>query len=305
MNRFAVRFLALSALTLALTGSAFGQDKFLDKIQQALPTKATAEPKAKRKVLIYSKTAGFRHSSIPVGTKAFVLMGDKTGAYLAEATEDPSYFAPEKLNQFDAVIMLNTTGDCLRPAFEKGNKDAEAKAKELEETYKKSLKAFVEGGKGLMGTHSATDTYHNWEAYNKMMGGTFDGHPWHTKVPVKNLEPKHPLNAAFDGKDFEITDEIYQFRPHTGLPTERTFLLALDTNTMDVSKGKRKDKLYPVSWVATYGKGRTFYCSLGHREEIYFNPAILNHYLAGLQYVLGDLPAPAIATPTESTSSSK
>ena len=153
-----------------------------------------------------------------------------------------------------------------------------------------------------MGVHSATDTYHQRGAYNKMMGGTFAGHPWHTKVPVKNLDPKHPLNAAFDGKDFEITDEIYQFRDDTGLPTERTFLLALDTKVMDVSKGNRKDGLYPVSWVATYGKGRTFYCSLGHREEIYMNPTIVKHYLAGLQYILGDFSAPATATPTATVS---
>jgi hypothetical protein len=158
---------------------------------------------------------------------------------------------------------------------------------------KKSFEDFVAGGKGLMGTHSATDTYHGWKAFNKMMGGTFAGHPWHEKVPVKNLAPDHPLNAAFDGKDFEIADEIYQFRGDTALPNERKFLLALDTNKMDVSKGNRKDGLYPVSWVSTYEKGRTFYCSLGHREEIYFNPMILKHYLAGLQYVLGDLPADA------------
>jgi type 1 glutamine amidotransferase len=260
------------------------QDKFLDKIMQALPEKAPVQPKQPRKVLIYSKTAGFRHSSIPVGVKAITMMGDKTGAYTAHATEDESYFEPDKLKTFDAVFMLNTTGDCFKP---KGGD------KEREEVYKKSLAEFVSSGKGLIGVHSATDTYHGWKDYNKMMGGTFAGHPWHTKVPVKNLEPSHPLNAAFGGKDFEITDEIYQFRADTALPTDRKFLLSLDTGKMDVSKGNRKDGLYPVSWVATFGKGRTFYCSLGHREEIYWNPAILKHYLAGLQYVLGDLPADA------------
>lgn len=300
MPRFFVRSAISAALALVLGAGVFAQDKtdkYLEKIQQALPEKAPAEPKAKRKVLIYSKTAGFRHSSIPVGTRTFVLMGDKTGAYMAVATEEPEFFAPEKLKTFDAVVMLNTTGNCLRPAADKSDKNAI----ELEEIYKNSLENFVAGGKGLMGTHSATDTYHKWEAYNKMMGGTFAGHPWHTKVPVKVLEPKHPLNAAFEGKDFEIVDEIYQFRADTGLASERTMLLSLDTDKMDVSKGSRKDQTYPVSWAATYGQGRTFYCSLGHREEIYHNPTILKHYLAGLQYVLGDLPAPALATPRVSS----
>ncbi|MBX9680866.1 MAG: ThuA domain-containing protein [Gemmataceae bacterium] len=293
------RLLAVFALALGaclMQNPATAQEKYLDQINKALPEKAPAEAKAKRKVLVYSKTAGFRHSSIPVGVRAFTLMGDKTGAYIVEATEDPSYFAPEKLKSFDAVIMLNTTGDCLRPAADKNDKDAQAKARDLEELYKKSLHQFVLSGKGLMGTHSATDTYGGWKAYNKMMGGTFNGHPWTQKVPVKNLAPSHPFNAAFEGKDFNIDDEIYQFRADGGLESERLILLALDTKTMDVSKGNRKDGTYPVSWCATYGKGRTFYCSLGHREQIYFNPQILKHYLAGLQYVLGDLEAPSKAT---------
>src|SRR5262249_15837661 len=254
-----------------------------------------AKPKQARKLLIFSKTAGFRHDSIPIGTRAIIMMGDKTGAYTAFHTEDASFFEPDKLKTFDAVFMLNTTGDCLRL-----KSAAKEDAQKREEMLKKSLIDFVSGGKGLIGVHSATDTYHKWKDYNHMMGGVFAGHPWHEKVPIKNLEPKHPLNAAFDGKDFEITDEIYQFTLETAQPTERKFLLALDVEKMkNAEKGNRKKVgPYPISWVSTYGKGRTFYCSLGHRQEIYWNPAILKHYLAGIQYVLGDLDADA--TPTTS-----
>lgn len=288
----AMRFVSGCALAAAIAFPAVGQKPdMIEKVTKALPEQPPAKPKEKRKLLIFSKTAGFRHGSIGVGTKAIAMMGDKTGAYTAVITEDESFFEPEKLKAFDAVFMLNTTGDCLKV---KGG-DPKA-AKEREEMLKKSLADFVASGKGLAGCHSATDTYHGWKDYNKMMGGTFAGHPWHTKVPVKNLEPKNPINAAFDGKDFEITDEIYQFRADTALPTDRKFLLALDTQKMDVSKGNRKDGLYPVSWVSSFGKGRTFYCSLGHREEIYWNPTILKHYLAGIQHVLGDLDADA--TPT-------
>jgi uncharacterized protein len=267
--------------------------QFLDRITKALPDAAPARPKQRRKLLIYSRTASFRHPSIPVGVKAITLMGDKTGAYLAQHTEDESFFEPEKLKAFDAVLMLNTTGDCLRP---RGGSSEEADR--AEDLLKKSLIDCVSGGKGLVGVHAATDTYHRWKEYNQMMGGAFDGHPWTKKVPIKNLEPAHPLNAMFDGKDFEINDEIYQFRLDTALPTERKFLLSLDTAKMDdAGKGNRKqDGPYPISWVSTYGEGRTFYCSLGHREEIYCNPAILKHYLAGIQYALGDLDADA--TPT-------
>lgn len=267
--------------------------RFLDRITKALPDAAPAKPKARRKLLIYTRTAGFRHSSIPVGVQAITMMGDQTHAYLAYHTEDESFFAPEKLKTFDAVFMLNTTGDCLRP---KGDNAEEVKRRE--EELKKSLVDFVQGGKGLMGVHAATDTYHNWKAYNQMMGGVFAGHPWTKLVPIKNLEPTHPLNAMFDGKDFEINDEIYQFTLTSALPTERKFLLALDTSKMpDARRGIRKEAgPYPISWVSTYGKGRTFYCSLGHREEIYCEPAMLKHYLAGIQYVLGDLDVDASPT---------
>jgi type 1 glutamine amidotransferase len=176
----------------------------------------------------------------------------------------------------------------------------------VEELLKNSLADFVSSGKGLAGCHSATDTYGGWKVYNQMMGGAFAGHPWTQKIPVKNLEPKNPLNAAFDGMDFEINDEIYQFRADTAQPTDRKFLLSMDTSKMseaDVKKGGRKDGLYPISWLSTYGKGRTFYCSLGHNDSIYMNPLILRHYLAGIQYVLGDLEADA--SPTVKASAGK
>jgi type 1 glutamine amidotransferase len=302
MMRFVWSSATVFALTLSLLSGTNAQDKkkddkkkddkAVDKVVAALPDKAPAQPKQARKILIFSRTAGFRHGSIPTGARAISMMGEKTGAYTALHTEDESIFEPEKLKVFDAVFMLNTTGDCLRP---KEGKDGKT-AKELEEIYKKSLEDFVSNGKGLIGVHSATDTYHNWKAYNKMMGGTFDGHPWHKNVPVKNLEPGNPVNAAFDGKDFEVVEEIYQFRADTALPTDRKFLLILDTSKMDVSAGKRKDNLYPVSWISPYGKGRTFYCSLGHNDHIFWNPMIMKHYLAGIQYALGDLEADA--TPT-------
>jgi type 1 glutamine amidotransferase len=126
-----------------------------------------------------------------------------------------------------------------------------------------------------------------------MMGGAFNGHPWHEAVPIRLLDKDHPLNKVFGGEGFTITDEIYQFRDDTANPTERRFLLTLDPGWDGLKKGQRKDGIFPVSWISKYGEGRTFYCSLGHRDEIYYDPVILQHYLAGFQYVLGDLDADA------------
>jgi type 1 glutamine amidotransferase len=255
----------------------------ITKIDGALPQDAPAKPKQARKVLVFSKTAGFRHGSIEVGVEAMKRMGAATGAFEVTATEDESFFEPDKLKGFDAVIMLNTTGEVFK-GEEEGREDR----------LKASLVEFVKGGKGLIGMHSATDTYKNWKEYNDMMGGAFNAHPWHEKVRLKNLDPNHPLTKAFGGKSFEVTDEIYQFREDTASPDERRMLLSLSGEIEDTGKGKYgKDGLYPISWCDDYGDGRIFYCSLGHRDEIYWNPVVLQHYLAGIQFALGDLEADA------------
>ena len=157
-----------------------------EKIAEGVPKSAPAKPTKPRKVLVFSKTAGFRHGSIPTGVEAMKQMGKSTGAFEVTATEDDSYFEPETLNKFDAVLFLNTTGEVFK-----------SKEAGREDRLKKSLVDFVKSGKGLIGTHSATDTYKNWKDFNDMMGGAFAGHPWHTIIIGKKLEPNHPLNASF------------------------------------------------------------------------------------------------------------
>ncbi|MDE0934354.1 MAG: ThuA domain-containing protein [Mariniblastus sp.] len=301
MNHVCIRSFFGGAVALLLffsAGVGFAQlfevkPAVVEKIEKALPKSSPAKPKKPRKVLVFSKTSGFRHGSIPVGAKSIVMLGEKTGAFEAVHSEDDSMFEPESLNQFDAVIMLNTTGKLFLPKPMPKDPAEKAKALEREKRLKKSLVDFVKGGKGLAGTHSATDTYKNWKEYNDMMGGAFDGHPWHEPVPVRLLDASHPLNKVFKGEGFTITDEIYQFREDTAKPSDRRLLLTLDPGFKKLNKGKRKDRNYPISWIDKYGEGRIFYCSLGHRDEIYYNPVILEHYLAGFQYAIGDLDADA------------
>src|SRR4051812_782660 len=115
--RITIFFLVAAVLcggSMAFTGSepVFAQGgSVVEKIDKAMPDKAPATPKAKRKILIFSKTAGFRHGSIATGIRALTAMGEKTGAFLVLSTEDESYFEPGKLKGFDAVLMLNTTGE--------------------------------------------------------------------------------------------------------------------------------------------------------------------------------------------------
>jgi type 1 glutamine amidotransferase len=271
MNHVCLRSFFVGAAVLLLVFSAdvgFAQlfeveSAVVEKIEKALPKSSQAKPKKPRKVLIFSKTSGFRHGSIPVGAKSIVMLGEKTGAFEAVHSEDDSMFEPESLNQFDAVIMLNTTGKLFLPKPMPKDPAEKAKALEREKRLKKSLVDFVSGGKGLAGTHSATDTYKDWKEYCDMMGGAFDGHPWHEPVPIRLLDASHPLNKVFKGEGFTITDEIYQFREDTANPSDRRFLLTLDPGFKKLSKGKRKDGNYPISWIDKYGEGRIFYWGVG------------------------------------------
>lgn len=278
------------------------------KIAESLPEGPVTTPNQPRHVLIYSKTLGFRHGSIPTGAKAFQMLGEKTRAFTAVHSEDPAMFDADNLNQFDAVVMLNTTGDCLAPR--KG--DLSVEEKETLEQRKENLREFVKNGKGLLGVHSATDTFYSWKLYGDMIGGWFTGHPWHTNVPLKVDSPNHPLTSMFDANNgFEIKDEIYQFAPRGDKSSYNGYqpysrdnlrvLLSLNTDKFDVSKGARNDDDYAISWIRDFGDGRVFYSVLGHNDFIFWHPVVLQHYLAGLQFVIGDLDADA--TPSGSTES--
>lgn len=251
----------------------------LAKIKAALPNSATVEPKQPRKLLVFTLCKGFVHRSIPYGAEALRLMGEQTGAYEAVISEDPEMFRPENLEQFDAVCMLNTTGELWDDA-----------------ALKESLLAFVRGGKGIVGIHAATDCFYNWADFGEMMGGYFNGHPWNANdtVTVKIDDPGHPVNQVFRGMGFEITDEIYQLKDHPYSRSVLRVLLSLDTAKTDMTKkglSRGVDGDYAVAWVRSYGQGRTFYCSLGHNEMTYWNPKVLQHYLDGIQFALGDLAA--------------
>ncbi len=265
----------------------------LEKINAALPAQVAATPQQPRRLLVFSKTSGFRHDSIPVGVKAITLLGERTGAFSVVHSEDDAVFEPQSLQQFDAVLMLNTTGEVFRPQRLSDDPDQRQAALQREQRLQESLVNFVRSGKGLAGIHSATDTYRDWKEYNDMMGGAFVSHPWHMEVPVRVLDPDHPLLQVFGGKGFTVVDEIYQFRNDTAKPTERRMLLSLAPDWEGLKKGSRDDDFYPISWIDRYGQGRVFYCSLGHRDEIFHNPEVMTHYLAGLQFALGDLAANA------------
>lgn len=267
----------------------------LKKITDALPKAAYIKPLGQRRLLVFTLTRGFRHSSIPHGIEALRRMGDQTGAFEVIASEDPAVFESESLKRFDGVCLLNTTGELFTGGdLDKLSSEERKKAVEQDYRLKQSLLAFVRGGKGLIGIHSATDTFYKWPEYGDMIGGYFDGHPWNEQVTLKVMDPGNPVTQMFNFETFKIADEIYQLKDPYSKGRVHP-LLSLDPASVDLKKPgvNRRDGDFAVSYVREYGKGRVFYCSLGHREEIYWSPTVLAHYLAGIQFALGDLSAPA------------
>ena len=257
-------------------GARAPTDEEGSKIFAALPDKPLTRPVKERKILVFSKCNGFAHSSIPLAKRTIKLMGEKTGAFDTVFSEEITDFNADNLARFDAVLFNNST----RLKFE-------------DPALRKALLFFVRNGKGIIGIHAATDSFYEWPEGAAMMGGLFDGHPWGAggTWAVKLDEPDHPLNRSFEQKGFVIKDEIYQIRGPYSRDTHRV-LLSLDMSSsrnLQVKGIKRDDKDFAISWIKRAGRGRVFYCSLGHNHEIFWNPAVLSHYLAGIQYALGDL----------------
>ena len=292
-------------LSFAVCSSASGREEKMPKaeeikkIEQALPKKATAVPKKPRKLLVFNRTVGYRHSSIPYAARALEIMGRRTGAFEVVQSEDMSVFLPENISQFDAVCFNSSSKlDFSDPNLRRGLLD------------------FIKNGGGFVGIHGATSNFRDWPEAAEMIGGIFDNHPWHAKGTwkVKIEDPDHPLMAAFKdrytqivdaddpnhtvladfaGTTFKINEEIYRTK-FVNLRKNCRVLMGLDmTDPVNLgAKGVRPtDKDIPISWVRSFGKGRVFYCSFGQNHHIFWNPVLLQHYLDGIQFALGDLPA--------------
>jgi type 1 glutamine amidotransferase len=259
-------------------------DKELEQIAAALPQTATARPAKTRRLLVFYRCDGFVHGSINRGNAALEMIGEKTGAFETVVSKDMAMFDAGALEQFDAVMFNNTT----RLAFD----DAEQRA---------ALMDFVKQGKGVCGIHAATDNFYSWPEAAAMMGGLFAGHPWGGggTWAVQIEEPQHPINKAFGGKGFWIKDEIYKMKDPYSRENLR-ILVGLDMGKKENKPG-RDDGDNAISWVREFGQGRVFYCSLGHNNHIFWTPPVLQHYLDGIQFAMGDLKADA--TPSAELSS--
>ena len=226
-------------------------------------TSAASSQDAPR-VLVFSKTAGFRHSSIETGVAAMRKLGDEN-RFAVDATEDASVFTDRNLRRYGAVVFLNTTGDVL---------DAR---------QQDALERYVQAGGGWVGIHSATDTEYEWPWYGRLAGAYFASHPNNPNVrrgTFRVVDPNHPATQGLPSR-WERDDEFYNFKSIS--PDIRVLVDIDETSYEGGTNGAR----HPMSWFQEYSGGRAFYTNMGHTEATFAEPLFLRHLLGGLRWAMG------------------
>ncbi|RPD39202.1 ThuA domain-containing protein [Chitinophaga barathri] len=215
--------------------------------------------KAKPRLLVFSKTAGFRHDCIPVAKLAMIQLGARNG-FDVDTTEDASVFNTKNLKQYKAVMFLNTTGDVLN-----------AEQQTVMESY-------IKKGGGYIGVHAATDTEYEWPWYNQLVGAYFLSHPHQQTATLQVVNREHPATRHLDAS-WVRKDEWYNFK---SIVPGLNVLIKIDESSY---QGGKNGNDHPMSWYREFDGGRTFYTELGHTKESYKEEAFLKHVLGGIEYV--------------------
>jgi type 1 glutamine amidotransferase len=274
---------------IAMTGTAMTPEE-IDQVRQAMPDEPLIRPAKTRRILVFSLSWGYKHESIPWGRTMFRIMAEKTGAFEPVFSDDPAMFEPESLHRFDAVLFNNTNNEIFLPEdYDSLSVAGQNEADRYDALLKKSFAEYLAGGGGLAVIHAGVASFREWPEFGEIIGARFDNHPWITAT-LKKEDPAHLLVRAFPEDRFEVTDEIYQMKDPWSRERCRV-LLSVDTSRTDMTVPgiHRTDGDFAISWIKTYGKGRVFYCALGHQKHIFWDRAVLMHLLDGIQFATGDL----------------
>jgi type 1 glutamine amidotransferase len=222
----------------------------------------TMNPDASFSILVFSKTAGYRHESIEAGIAALRALGAQHG-FQVQTTEASESFDDEGLAQHQVVVFLNTTGDVLQPAQEA------------------AFQRFIRRGGGFVGIHSATDTEYDWPWYGALVGAYFKGHPRIQEARLQVIRDDHPSTRGLPG-EWVRRDEWYNFREDPS-PNVTTLVLLDETSYTGGTMSTR----HPVAWYHEYDGGRAWYTALGHTVESYAEPLFRAHLLGGIRWAAG------------------
>jgi type 1 glutamine amidotransferase len=215
------------------------------------------------RILVTTRTTGFRHDSIADGIRALARLSTQHG-WEFEATEDPASFHGATLARSDVVVFLNTNGNVL------------------DERGREALASFVRSGKGFVGVHGAAATEPDWPWYAGLVGATFRAHPAVQPASLSVVDAEHPATRHLP-KSWRRTDEWYGF---DALPrAEARVLLALDETSYEPGEGAMGSD-HPAAWCHEYDGGRAFYTALGHTKGSYEEPLYLEHLAGGVAWAL-------------------
>jgi type 1 glutamine amidotransferase len=265
------------------------------KIESLAPEKATFPFKSKKKVLVFSLHTGFWHWVNPHTEAMFKILGEKSGAFEVSSSTDLGMMEKDKLKEFDMIVFNNTNSKpTYRNLFvdklsENEGMDSVAvwkKAAELE----KNVIDYVKKGGGLFVIHGANTTLNNSIGFSKLVGGSFDYHPKQQPIHVRLAVPQHPLAQAFPADGFVHTDEPYFYK---NAYAELDFKPLLYFNNAEIEGQKEGQELTEgvtyVAWIRKEGKGHVFYSSASHNSQSFENPDLLQFFLDGMQYLVGDV----------------
>jgi uncharacterized protein len=216
----------------------------------------------KKKILVFSKTAGYRHASaISSGKKYLLELGEKN-KFGVDTTEKADVFTPENLKQYSAVVFLCTTGNVLN------------------DEQQKAFEQFIKKGGGYVGLHSAADTEYDWPWFGELTGAYFKSHP-RQQDAVFNITDENNIATAHLPKVWKRFDELYNWK---WIGTDLKILITIDETSY--TGGANGDN-HPMAWYHEFDGGRGFYTALGHDNKSWEDPLYLEHVLGGIKYAMG------------------
>jgi cytochrome c len=239
------------------------------------------------RILIFSKTAGFRHSSIDEGIAAIKLLGEQNGFHV-DAAEESTLFTDAVLAKYDAVVWLSTTSDVLNDA------------------QQAAFERYIRAGGGYAGIHSAADTEYLWPWYGQLVGGYFRNHP----NGLPGQQGGRPATVLVEDGAHHSTrhlpnpwprvDEWYNYQgivnpnvngggvDYSPRNSGVHVLLTLDESSYDEADGSDGvNDDHPISWCHRFDGGRAWYTGMGHTENSFLEANVLKHILGGLEVATG------------------
>lgn len=235
----------------------------------ALPLLITSCGSKKRpgkpRILVFSKTTGFRHSSIPAGKLAILRLANENG-FLADTTEDASLFNRDSLEKYAAVVFLNTS---------------DSKDSLLDHYQENAFERYIQAGGSFVGVHAAADTEYQWGWFGRLVGGYFNGHPEQQEATLHVLDDNHRSTGHLPS-EWKRKDEWYNYK---NLNKDIKPLITIDEKSYS---GGTNGDFHPISWYHEYDGGRSFYTGMGHTEASYEEENFLKHLLGGIQYAIGE-----------------